>query len=76
MKKRYSSAKPYGEWLAQELVSLDAIVRSVPERGEPGVPPLAARGRAGGQGAGTLRSSSSAGGRAAPGASGAHGALR
>ncbi|KAI7845826.1 hypothetical protein COHA_000736 [Chlorella ohadii] len=32
MKKRYSSAKPYGEWLAQELVTLDAIVRSVPER--------------------------------------------
>lgn len=36
MKKRYSSAKPYGEWLAQELVTLDAIVRSVPERGEAG----------------------------------------
>lgn len=40
MKKRYSSAKPYGEWLAQELVTLDAIVRSVPERGECGALPL------------------------------------
>ncbi|KAL4421584.1 hypothetical protein ABPG75_010875, partial [Micractinium tetrahymenae] len=31
MKKRYSSAKPYGEWLAQELVTLEQIVKSVPE---------------------------------------------
>lgn len=34
MKKRYSSSKPYGEWLAQELVTLEQIVRSVPESGE------------------------------------------
>ncbi len=37
MKKRYSSAKPYGEWLAQELVTLEQIVRSVPESGEHGM---------------------------------------
>ena len=34
MKKRYSSAKPYGEWLAQELVTLQQIVDSVPQEGE------------------------------------------
>ena len=34
MKKRYSSAKPYGEWLAQEVVTLEQIMASVPERGE------------------------------------------
>ena len=37
MKKRYSSAKPYGEWLAQELVTLQQIVDSVPEEGEWGL---------------------------------------
>ncbi|KAL4855140.1 Glutamate synthase [NADH] [Chlorella vulgaris] len=31
MKKRYSSAKPYGEWLAQEVVTLAQIEGSVPE---------------------------------------------
>jgi hypothetical protein len=33
MKKRYSSAKPYGEWLAQEVVTLAQIEGSVPEAG-------------------------------------------
>lgn len=33
MKKRYSSAKPYGEWLSQELVTLEQIVQSVPDSG-------------------------------------------
>lgn len=44
MKKRYSSAKPYGEWLAQELVTLEHIVRSVPESGEGGALPAPADG--------------------------------
>ena len=34
MKKRYSSAKPYGEWLSQEVVTLAQIVDSVPADGE------------------------------------------
>ena len=32
MKKRYSSAKPYGEWLAQEVVTVEQIARSVPDK--------------------------------------------
>jgi hypothetical protein len=45
MKKRYSSAKPYGEWLAQELVTLQQIVDSVPQEGE--CPPACLRKGAG-----------------------------
>lgn len=31
LKERYTSMRPYGEWLAQETVSLQQLVDSVPE---------------------------------------------
>jgi hypothetical protein len=30
MKKKYSSARPYSSWLAEEVVTLDEIIKSVP----------------------------------------------
>lgn len=32
MKKKYSTARPYGQWLQEEVVSLEQIVASVPEK--------------------------------------------
>lgn len=32
MKKKYSTARPYGTWLSEEVVTLDQIVASVPEK--------------------------------------------
>ena len=34
MKKKYAGARPYGEWLAAETVTLSQIVDSVPAAGE------------------------------------------
>lgn len=31
MKKKYSNIRPYGEWLAENVVTLDTLLDSVPD---------------------------------------------
>lgn len=35
LKKQYSLARPYGEWLKRQKISLEDIVKSVPESSRP-----------------------------------------
>ena len=39
MKQRYTTMRPYGEWLANNAVTLNQVVQSVPEH-ERAIPPL------------------------------------
>ena len=58
MKKRYSTARPYGTWLSEEVVRLSQIVESVPDSllTPPPIngafPPAAANGKSNGKAGG------------------------